>query len=217
MKRIVLPALALVLLGAGCAPWNWGIESQPIMRPSVAPAPVPKHELSAFSSADLGLAFAYPAAWGAVRIQEEAGSNAGVLDGCIYMRTVQFSQLESGTLLAAVATEGCDPPARDGWWADQASGYVSDLAYLTDCETGSASTCKTFTNDNGERVWHWHFVSFERPYGEDPLTNVNEYGMFHEGHALAGIAISDQPLIENLEAGWKNELADLVRSISFVD
>ncbi len=208
MKKII-PLLGILLFGAGCV-------TAPASRET---SETPK--TTYYESADLGLGFYYPNAWGEPVIIEEQGQTDGKSGGCVYQRAVSFPDLpdlggNSMIVLAAVNTTTCIAPGRGGYWGDNGSTIVPYQAYMSVCEDGGADVCETLKTKNGELVWHYRFPKYSVPFSDLELTGVNEYQLYHDGHPLSGIILSDERLLENGYARYQDELRALVESISFM-
>lgn len=221
------------LVGAGCTPADTTPTEDIVDNtPPVVIDPAPEEDTSDdlpdgwshFENADLGLAFNYPTAWGTPTINEEEGQVDEEYNGCIYSRAVIFPEAagEGANLLTAVSSGDCKAPGRGGQWSDQAASFTASTDVEDRCEATEgiiADECDTFTTQDGDRVWHWHYDSYDffPETNDGPLENIEEYGLYNAGHPLTGVIASNEALVENEAADQGDNLRTLVESITFIN
>ena len=171
-----------------------------------------------YSNQELGISFSYPADWGPVSVESEGGrtddwnGSPKTEPNCTILTALTMNGIDdSALLLSGHDTADCNPYGRGGWFGDQAKVFSSWDEVLGWCGDG----CDIFTNKNGIKVAHRHLINSE-VWGTN-YDDLDLYGIFHEGHELQGIILSNERLIDAGLGRSENELKELINSIKFLE
>lgn len=105
-------------------------------------------ETKTYRDDDLGITFEYPATWGEITVDDEAGNcpSGYEADNCNF-RTLLLKEVYSAAIILSAETKGHhdNPPGRGGFWGDDA-GNIS-LNYISECEASQDCTVVENSND----------------------------------------------------------------------
>ena len=176
----------------------------------------------------LGLSFSFPSVWGSTTINEEEGFTENVdqenlptdekgqfiFDGVVN-RALSFSgtDAKSPTVFLVAHNPSVSSLGRGGYWGDQARQLTSEKGLQQWCQTTlpdyTNSQCTLSQNPQGILIARKH--SDEKSVYGNITTDIDEYGIYHAGHAFSGIILSTEAMGSEKAETLKN----LVETISF--
>ena len=169
-------------------------------------------ETKTYRDAELGIAFEYPAVWGEVTIDDEAGICLPdyVADDCNF-RTLLLENVYLGAIFLSAETKGHsdNPVGRGGFWGDLAGDISSNNLSECDQELG----CSTVTNSNS--------VTFALHEADPPPEEMGyqpeRYYVYNPDNQYYGLVLSSHRLDSSSPENGRLFKEIVVESFEFIE